>query len=198
MEKGAKKKLQVSNGALVAVLGGLLVIIICLVVGIVVVPKMGEQGEEAQQVAQGEQGNQEDEPAGIVGPERSGIFSEDEQQKFYDEYELVSQFNSDIRPLNTEDSQAYLDEKLAEYAGTSMENRIMVMKTWVYLNDGMPTEAMEVISQVDESNLDEQQKVDYYEVMSEANKGVGNSDSADEYIKKWRAQYLKVLGEEES
>ena len=110
----------------------------------------------------------------------------------YSENELVEEFIGAIAPLNVDESEAYLDKKLDEFGGTGLVPRIKMMKMYVYLNAGLFNDAAIVASDINENELSEDVKMEYYNALSQIYDGIGNEDKFNYYSEKWIGLYNKI------
>ena len=215
MTEAAGAKKARGNRILWIVLGVLIVAMVGLIVGLVVTKQKelgltgGLQGEEQSQEESGEEFAMEEGVvyAGTGGveelegadPADQGIaieYSEmiAEREKDYD---TVNQLNAEIASMSVAQAEEFLDGKLSEYAGTSMEFRIKIMKIWVYINGGDYDSALALAEQLEPGQLNEVNQMDYNRVMSRIYAGLGNTNLANQYNDQWQQLYIKVYGEGE-
>lgn len=180
MAKGDKKKIALNNGVLWGILGILLIFIVGLGVAIAI-PKGGEESTPQQQIVAEEE-------------EYDGFFGEKTVQRQTDDSTIVAELNAAIEPMSADEAIAFLDEQQEPHAGTSTAHRIEIMKVWVYINDGRPEEAMELMEQIDENDLDERQLMDYYNVISRIYYDLGDETQGDEYAAKSSEIYINNFG----
>ena len=106
--------------------------------------------------------------------------------------EIINDLMNEIKPLSTEESESYLDEKLREFAGTSIESRIRIMKVYVFLNAGFFDDAIAVAQDINEGELSDKERLDYYEALWQSYRGIGDEDKFNEYSAMWVNLYNKI------
>ena len=108
--------------------------------------------------------------------------------------EIVNEILNTIRPMSIDESEEYLDGKLEEYKGTSLEFDIEMMKINVYVNGGRPADAIAVAAIVNDEKLNDEEKMQYYMALSKAYEDVGDKEESDYYyFKKYLVVYNRVF-----
>ena len=181
MTEEVQAKKYFSNKVLLIVLGVLILVIIGLIIGVVVVNMNG--GREVAKVE--ENVNQ--------GETVSATEKTEEQKRTEDEMTIVNAINQEIQPMeDMAEVQSYLDQKVEEYAGESVQPRIKMMKVWVYVNDNQPEEALAMAEGITEEEQDDSQKMNYYAAMAKIYDGLGDEEKAQSYQDQWKALYDKL------
>ena len=211
MNKEAGERKKWGNKFLWIILGILIIVMIGLIIGLVITKQREKEAIEGLQETTQSQEEEEEDFAmeeGVVyaggavelegtDPADRGVeieYSEMVAEREKD-YETVNQLNAEITPMSVAQAEQFLDEKLSEYAGTSMEFRIKIMKIWVYINGGDYNSALALAQQLEPGQLNEVNQMDYNRVMSRIYEGLGNMNLANQYDNQWQQLYIKVYGE---
>lgn len=203
MKKEKIREGKSGNALLLGILGFLCVVIVGLGIGVVATFVL--KGKEAEEISPADDSvwdnrNVEIGEDGQVDwetvPDDIGLTGE-EQEQISEDFEIINEINYEIYPMSLEDCMSYLDNKLEEYKGTSLEFRIRMIKVWVYVNKDMPTEAKEVFDEIDENTLSEHEKVDYLDAKWQIYDKLGDSESSTAYNQEYQKQYYKVWGKGE-
>lgn len=107
--------------------------------------------------------------------------------------EITDEILDTIRPMNVEDSEKYLDEKLEEYSGTELEFRIKMMKINVYVNSEEFENAITISDIIDDKDLNNKEKMEYYGALIKAYNGVGNEEKVNDLKDKYSIIYNEVF-----
>ena len=110
------------------------------------------------------------------------------------EGEIVNGILDAMIPMTVEEAEDYLDDQLVEYAGTSVVQKIKIMKVNVFVNDGFFNDAIVVANDIDEKDLDTREKMDFFAAMAAAYDGVGNVEEYNYYSEKYMAVYTSIFG----
>ncbi len=106
--------------------------------------------------------------------------------------EIVNEILNTIRPMSIDESEEYLDGKLEEYKGTSLEFDIEMMKINVYVNGGRPADAIAVAAIVNDGKLDDEEKMQYYMALNKAYRAIGDNENANYYRDKYFVIYDEI------
>lgn len=187
MTEEVQAKKYFSNKVLLIVLGVLILVIIGLIIGVVVVNMNG--GREVATIVQGSADVEQSE-------KRDPAERTEAQKQVEDEMNIITKLNQDIDEMETvEEKQAYLDQKVEEYSGESVLPRIIITKAWVYIHDNQAENALTVLEEINEDELTEDQKLDYYSVMMNAYQQLDDAESVQKYQSQWDALYVEMFEE---
>lgn len=114
-------------------------------------------------------------------------------EEIKDDDEIVNNVLVDILPMDVDEAEIYLDEKLKEYSDSYMQFKLKMMKINVYLNDNRPENAIVAATNIDDNYLDDEQKMDYYTALFKAYRQIGDAENEQFYIDKYLDVYNKVF-----
>ena len=81
---------------------------------------------------------------------------------------------------------------------TEIVPQILIIKMYALINDGYPEDAIEVATALDDNELDDSVRMDYYAALSMAYRGLGDVEDADYYLEKHFALYNIIFGTREN
>lgn len=107
--------------------------------------------------------------------------------------EIIDEVLDTIEPMSVEDSEKYLDEKLKEYSGTELEFRIKMMKINVYVNGEEFKNAIAISDIIDDKNLNNEEKMEYYKALIKVYNGIGDEEKVNSLKDKYFIIYNEVF-----
>ena len=95
----------------------------------------------------------------------------------------------EVNDMSNEDAISYLNSKVEEYAGTSMEYEARSILIYQYIEDGEDEQALEELQKVDPDTLDLRQMMDYTNALAKVYRALGEYDLAKSYQVQYATLY---------
>ena len=115
--------------------------------------------------------------------ERTSYYADSEYEDTIDNDEILEEIKKTIRPLTTEETITYLDDQINtyEHANADVVTNINIIKINALINAGQPDDAIKAIDDIDDTLLNERERIDLYQAISIAYNDAGNYEMSEYY-----------------